>query len=130
MYPRDWQRFLDEGEGNEIAIAQVPAHIQQFFSSPSEKVFLHHSYAKKAADKHHLSLERFPLIFDAIEFGTALSDRPHHVSFFYLWPEEDRLYQVTIKKALDTGRLYLCTFHRVQQRKLTNRLKTAKVIEK
>jgi hypothetical protein len=130
VYPRDWQLFLKDGAGKEIAIAQLPAHLVSYIGASSEKVYLHHSYAKKAAEKHQLAPEHFPIIFDAVERGLVVEDRERHLTFFHLDPESKRWFQITIKKAADTARVYLCTFHRVTQRKVDNRLKTRVPIQK
>ncbi len=122
MHPRDWKRFLEIGEGKEIAIAQLSLEMTQFLGAKSEKVYLHHTYAVKSAQKHGLTPERFPLIFDVIERGAAISDYPSHVTFFHFDPESQRWYQATVKCPQDSKRVYIVTFHRVNARKVTNRM--------
>jgi hypothetical protein len=128
MYPRDWQLFLRDGAGKEIAIAQLSAELTRYLGVPSEKVFLHQTYAVKATQKHQLGSEHFPLIFDAIDRGLVVEERPLHLTFFHFDAERQRWFELVIKKAQDTGRVYLCTFHRVSERKVENRKRTKKVI--
>jgi len=130
MYPRDWLLFLRDGAGREIPIAQLPHYLTRHLGASSEKVYLHHTYARKAAEKHQLGPEHFPIIFDAVERGVALDDRPHHVTIFHFDPDLQRWFQVVVKKAQDTGRVYLCTFHRVTQRKVENRRAKLRAVDK
>ena len=130
MLERDWRLFLRDGSGKEIAIAQVPMSIVGYLGATSDKLFLHHTYAMKAAEKHGLSPALFSTIFDIVEFGVAISDKPSHVTFFYLVPEVKRWFQVSIKCPEDSKRLYLVTFHRVGVRKVRNKVEKFEVIKK
>ncbi len=128
MYERDWKQFLEKGAGAEIAIAQIPhAHVK-YLGANSEKLYLHHTYAMKAAEKHGLSHSDFALIFEAVEYGEAISDRPKHITYFF--QSERRWYQVTIKCSGDTRKLYLATFHRIKERKVTNRKRNYPLVPK
>ncbi len=123
MLERDWLGFLAQGAGKEIAIAHVPNGCVEFLGAASNKLYLHHDYALKAARKHGLTGENFNMIWDAMEQGVAISDRPRHISFFMRDEGIDRMIQVTIKCAADTKLLYLATFHRLNVRKVNNRLR-------
>jgi len=130
MLERDWLGFLKQGAGKEIAIAHVAAGYVEFLGAESNKLYLHHDYARKAAEKHGLTGESFNMIWDAMEYGTAISDRPNHVTFFYRPWYIDRWIQVSIKCPADSKRLYLVTFHRVNARKMVNKLEKFAVISK
>lgn len=121
MHERDWKLFLRDGGGKEIAIAQLPARYVGHLGALSDKVYIHHTYAMKAAEKHTVAADLFRIIFDAVEYGEAVADRPRHITFFRFDPESQRWFQVSIKCAADTKRLYLATFHRVKARKVVNR---------
>ena len=129
MYEKDWRQFLAGGAGNEIAIAQVSQAIVAHLGSESEKVYLHHAYARKSVDKHQLTPASFPLIFDTVERGTAIADRVAHVTFFHKDPDSGKWFQVTIKRSRENDRLYLATFHRVKEREVRRRLRKHSPLE-
>ena len=110
MYPRDWKLFLETGAGKEIAIAQLSRKMTAHLGASSEKVYLHHDYAVKAVVKHRLGPEHFPLIFDTVEYGRALADRDAHITFLH----DSALgwFQVTVKRAMESRRIYVATFYK------------------
>ena len=89
----------------------------------SRKVYLRHDYARKAAEKHGVTAAQFPAIFDTIERGSAYADKLLHITFYHI--VDGVLWQVTIKRAFDTRRLYIATFYQQNQKDVAR--KTAKV---
>jgi hypothetical protein len=102
--------FLERGGGREVAIAQVSAEIARYLGATSDKVYLHHDYLVKAIERHGLRITDFMFLFDVVDFGVALADRERHVTFMYLTPRG--WFQISIKRALVSGRLYICTFYK------------------
>jgi hypothetical protein len=121
MHERDWQLFLENGSGVEIAVAQLSAAHTTFLGAASDKLYVHHDYAKKAYVKHGFSFSDFPIIFEAVDYGLAVADRPGHLTFFHNY--EGKWYQVSVKCSGDTNRLYLATMHRAKKQKVNNRLR-------
>ena len=119
MYPRDWRLFLEQGQGKEIAIAQLSAAMTAHLGALSNKVFLHHDYAMKAVVKHNLGPDHFPLIFDAVDNGRALADREAHITFLHHtslgW------FQVTVKRATESKRIYVATFYKTNLVEVTRK---------
>ena len=115
MYPRDWQKFLEIGAGKDIACAQLLSdEVLEHLDPLSDKLFIGHDTALKAVSKHRLGPEHFPLIFDTVERGMALADRDRHVTFLH---ETDLgWFQVTVKCALASRRLYVATFYQTRER--------------
>jgi hypothetical protein len=121
MLLRDWLGFLNQGAGKEIAIAQVPPAIQIHLGASSNHVFLHHAYAVKAVTKHRVWPGHFSYIFDAIERGIPVPDRHLHVTF--LWDSQiDGWFQVTVKRAFETKRIYICTFYKIASKKAAKKI--------
>lgn len=115
MHPRDWQQFLKIGAGREIACAQLLSdEVLTHLEPASDKLFIGHDAALKAVTKHHLAAEHFPLIFDTVERGMALADKDRHVTFLH--ETELGWFQVTVKCALASRRLYVATFYRTRER--------------
>jgi len=121
MYPRDWKLFLEAGHGKEIAIAQLSRAMTIHLGASSERVYLHHDYARKAVEKHRLGPEHFPLIFDTVEYGRALADREAHITFLH----ETALgwFQVTVKRAMESRRIYVATFYRTSAAEVVRKTK-------
>ncbi len=120
MYPRDWALFLQHGQGKEIACAQLMSpEIVDHLGAASDTLYIGHECAMKAVGKHGLSPEHFALIFDTVEFGMALDDRPRHVTFLHQtalgW------FQVTIKRAEVSRRLYVATFYKTNLKEVTRK---------
>lgn len=126
MYPRDWDMFLNMGGGREIAIAQLPGDVVRYLDAWSDKVFLHHDYARKAVVRHGLTVACFPYLFDTIEFGRGLADRPRHVTFFHRTPLG--YFQVTVKRAEVSRRLYVSTFYKTNKGEVERKTKKYPVI--
>ena len=121
MKLRDWLGFLEQGAGKEIAIAQLPKAIMRHLGAKSDHVFLHHDYAVKAVERHKTWPAHFSYIFDAIEFGTPLADRPLHVTF--LWLSPDGWFQVTVKRAFESRRVYVATFYKTNAREARRKMR-------
>lgn len=125
MLERDWRLFLLKGAGKEPAIAQVAQDIADHLGAASRSVHLHHEYALKATVKHGVRPADLSLIWDTIDRGVAIADRPLHVTFYMR--EGSGYWQVTIKRAFETRRLYVATFYRLRasdaERKLRRGLK-------
>lgn len=113
MHARDWKQFLTQGAGKEIAIAQISPALVAHLGASSDKVFYRHDYAMKAFEKHTLKYTDFALLFDVVEFGEAFADRAHHVLFIHRTPRG--WFQVAVKCAQDTKRLYVATFYKTNQ---------------
>ena len=128
MLPRDWQLFLQKGQGKEMAIAQVSKEIAIFLGAYSDKVFIHHDYAIKAAEKHGVSPEDLCLLFDVVEYGRALADRERHVTF--LCQTSRGWFQVTVKRAEASRRLYISTFYKTNRAEADRKSRKYKVIRK
>ena len=121
MYLRDWKLFLTKGDGNEIAVATAPERIVAHLDAASPHVYFHHDYMLKAMARHAIKIEWFQYIFDVVERGRSVADKPRHVTFFHLtsvgW------FQVTIKVAVTSRRLYLCTFYKINKSEIDRRLR-------
>lgn len=102
-------------------IAQVAPHCVAYLGAISDKLYLDPLYARKAAEKHGLSPAHFNVIWAAVENGIAIADRERHVSFYLFDEAARRWFQVSIKCASDTKKLYLATFHRITERKVISR---------
>lgn len=127
MLLRDWLGFLEQGAGKEIAIAQTSKAVTRHLGATSDRVFLHHAYAVKAVQKHKIWPAQFSLIFDTIEFGTPLADRALHVTF--IWNSRiDGWFQVTVKRAFETRRVYVCTFYKLRERDALKRISRYPVV--
>jgi len=126
MYPRDWKLFLEKGSGREMAIAQVTSEIVSHLNAISEKVYIHHDYARKAIDRHGLKVSDFMFIFDIIEDGRALADRERHVTFMHLTPRG--WFQVSVKRAEASGRLYIATFYKTNLLEVRRKTKKYQVL--
>lgn len=115
MHPRDWRMFLEIGAGREIACAQLLSDEVLLHLEPaSDMLFIGHDAAIKAVTKHRLEPDHFPIIFDTVERGMALADRERHVTFLH--ESEFGWFQVTIKCALASRRLYVATFYQTRER--------------
>lgn len=123
MHAKDWKQFLTQGAGKEIAIAQISAQLVTHLGASSDKVFYRHDYAMKAFNKHNLKTSDFALLFDVVEFGEAFDDRPHHVLFVLL--THRGWFQVAVKCAQDTKRLYVATFYKTNQSEIDRKKKRA-----
>lgn len=123
MHPRDWKKFLQVGQDREIEIAQLSQGLADHLEASSRNVILHHSYALKAFEKHNTPADQFPMIFETVDRGIPIADRPLHITFFYYDKTEwDSWFQVSVKRAEENRRIYLCTFYKQKdievQRKL------------
>lgn len=115
MHPRDWRKFLEIGAGKEIACAQLlPDEVLAHLEPLSDKLFIGHDAAMKSVTKHRLDVEHFSLIFDTVERGMTLADRDRHVTFLH--ETELGWFQVTVKCALASRRLYVATFYQTRER--------------
>ena len=129
MHVRDWKLFLDGQWDKEIAIAQLSQELTDHLGAISRNVYLHQSYARKAVTKHGLSVEHLPLIFDVVDYGMALDDRPGHVTFLHLdettWHE---WFQVSVKCGVGDRRIFLVTFHRSNAAEVARKKRRHKTI--
>jgi hypothetical protein len=121
MYERDWRNFLLKGHGKEIAIAQLSAKMVEHLGASSHFVYLHHDYAVKAVLKHTIHPADLALIFDTVERGTAVADRPLHITF-YMRAGWERWLQVTVKRAFESRRIYVATFYKLRERDALKRM--------
>lgn len=119
MYPHDWRLFIEEGAGKEIAFAPVSLEIASHLGAPSTQVWIHHDYALKAVQKHRLEPRHFSLIFETLEYGRVLDDKPRHATFLHL--TEDGWLQVTIKRAEDSLRLYVATVYKTNAKEVARK---------
>jgi hypothetical protein len=125
MNRRDWVGFLKQGAGKEIAIAQLPAAMMNHLGATSNFVYLHHDYALKAVTKHGVDPEHFSLIFDTIDYGRAIADRDLHITF--LWDTFPLgWFQVTVKRAFESRRVYISTFYKTNKREALRKLRKYK----
>jgi hypothetical protein len=113
--------FLERGAGREIPVAQLPKGIVRHLAAANHFVYLHHEYAVKAVAKHGIRPEQFNLIFDTIERGTPLADRPLHITFL-LQVGGTSWFQVTVKRAFQTRRVYICTFYKTNSKEARRKL--------
>ena len=123
MYPRDWHRFIAEGAGNEIAIAQLSLEMTAHLGASSTHVYYHHDYILKAIQKHGMEIQHFPLVFDTVERGKALADRDAHITFLHFDESFNRWFQVTVKRAFESRRIYVQTFYKTNVREVTRKVK-------
>lgn len=131
MTPRDWQLFLASGQEKPIKIAQIAHDLAAYLGAASNCVHLGHSYAVKAIEKHGLGIEHFPLIFETVDYGIAVADKPGHITFYH----EDIItnlgwHQVTVKCAKADNLLYLSTFYKQRKREVERRLKLYSILRK
>jgi hypothetical protein len=110
MHVRDWKYFLEHGSREPIGIAQVSAEIVAYLKAKSDVVYLHHDYAKKSVKKHRLSADHFPMIFETVDYGTAIADRDGRMTFLHC--VDGHCFQVTVKCAPKDGRIYIVTFYK------------------
>ncbi|BEV09619.1 hypothetical protein ATDW_01150 [Asticcacaulis sp. DW145] len=130
MHPRDWKKFFDQGYDREIRPVQVPLPIVNYLGASSRNLIVHHSYVFKALNKHDIPFEQFPMIFETVDHGTAIKDKPRHVTFFHFDKTEwNRWFQVTIKVAGENRDLYLCTFYKTKETEVRRRMKNAEIIK-
>jgi hypothetical protein len=127
MYERDWREFLLKGHGREPAIAQVSPQIVAHLGAASHFVHLHHAYALKATIKHAMHPRELALIWDTIERGVAIADRPGHVTF-YMRHAGGQWLQVTVKCAADTRRMYVSTFYKLRGKDAERKLKRGEAL--
>lgn len=128
MYEHDWQLFLKRGESRAIAVAQVSAEIREHLSATDNKVRIHHACAMKALLKHDLRASDFEYLFDVVEFGSAIADKERHVTFLHR--TERGWFQLTIKRAMDTGRIYICTYYKTKPAEVRRKLAKHPVLRK
>ena len=129
MHPRDWKKFFEVGRDRQIQPAQVPIQIAEYLEASSRNVILHHDYVLKAVKKHNVPFEQFPMIFETIDRGVAIKDKPKHVTFFhYDETEWNRWFQVTIKVAGEDRKIYLCTFYKTKEKEVRRRQKNSEQI--
>ena len=129
MYTHDWERYLKEGGAAEIGVAQLSPELTAHLGASSRTVYLGHEYAVKSATKHRVPPEHFPVIFDTVEFGTALADRPAQITFIH----RDQLYagrwfQVSVKCCFEQRHIFIKTFHRLRDRDMERLLRSHPVI--
>lgn len=131
MHVRDWKLFLAGQWDNEIAIAQVSQDIADHLGASSRNVHLHQAYAIKAVRKHGLTPDHLPLIFEVVDYGAALVDRPNHVTFLHLdkstWGD---WFQVSIKRGFEDRRLFLTTFHRSDAGEVARKMRRHEIIRR
>jgi hypothetical protein len=129
MNVRDWHGFLQQGAGKEIAIAQLSLTMTNHLGALSDRVYLHHDYATKAVEKHKIWVGDLSLIFEAIDYGTAIADRPLHITF--LWDSRQKgWFQVTVKRAFESRRVYICTFYKTSLKEVNRKVKRYPVLRK
>ena len=128
MHLRDWRLFLEQGSGKEIAVATAPAEVVSHLQAPSAKVWIHHDYVLKALREHDLPLEAFCHLFDVVDRGVSVADKERHVTFFYESPLG--WLHLTIKKALASERLYVCTLYKSNAREVARRVRKFSALEK
>lgn len=128
MYPRDWKLFLAHGQGKEIAIAQLSADLTAHLNAASNKVYYRHDYVMKAFAAHQTKHSDFGLLFDVVDFGRALADRPHHVLFMHLTARG--WFQAAVKCSQDTRRLYVSTFYKTNVLEVNRKTRRYPVLRK
>ena len=129
MNVRDWHGFLQQGAGKEIAIAQLSPAMTSHLGATSDRVYLHHEYAVKAVEKHKIWVGDLALIFETVDYGIAIADRPLHITF--LWDSKQKgWFQVTIKRAFDSRRVYVCTFYKTNAKEAARKLKRYQILRK
>lgn len=129
MSPRDWQWFLDHGEGRTLWVAQVAPDLAEMLGAASNRVSLGHSYAVKAAEKHRLTAAHFPMVFETIDYGYALADRERHMTFLHFDRADwEGWFQVTIKRAMDDRALYVTTFYKTNAKEVQRKLRKYPVV--
>jgi hypothetical protein len=129
MHPRDWKKFLEVGQDREIAIAQVSQYYAEYLGASSRNLILHHTYALKAFEKHNTPPEQFPMIFETVDRGVAIADRERHLTFFHLDKTEwGSWFQVTIKCAEESKRLYVCTFYKQKEKEVVRKLNKYNIV--
>jgi len=110
MHVRDWKYFLEHGSRKPIGIAQVSAEMASLLGASSNVVYLHHDYARKSVQKHRLSADHFPMIFETVDYGTAITDRDGRITFLHY--ADGHWFQVTVKCAPKDGHIYVVTFYK------------------
>ena len=110
MTPINWQAFIDQGHGKEMAVAQVSPAIMSYLGATSALVFMDHRYVLKSVHQHRISIEAFEALSDILTYGQVLEDRERHLVF--LFGSRAGWFHVVVKRAEASGRLYISTFHR------------------
>lgn len=129
MHVRDWRYFLERGQGKEIEIAQLSDQMTAHLGASSKNVILAHEYAVKAAIRHRMPAEQFPMIFETVDHGIALADRELHITFLYHDKVEwDRWFQVVVKRSFETKRIYISTFYKTKPTEVARKLKLHPII--
>lgn len=129
MHVRDWKLFLDGDWAQEIAIAQLSREMTDYLEAASPFVHLHQDYARKAVDKHQLTPAHFPLIFETVDYGMALADRPRHISFLHFDATTfQKWFQVSVKRGFEDRRIFVTTFHRSEESEVARKSKRYEVI--
>ena len=83
MYPHDWRSFLEHGTGRDLWIAQVDSQLAEKVGAASSRVYLGHACAVKEIEKHDLTPDHFPMIFETLDYGTIIADRDRHLTFLH-----------------------------------------------
>jgi hypothetical protein len=125
MNVRDWIKFLEGPyDAKLLAIAQLPEPLRQYLGSPSRNVHLRRDYALKALKKHGVPPEHFHLIFEAIDGGIAVPDKPRHLTFF-LFDQHltERWFQVSVKCCEEDQVNVVATFHRQKAPEVMRRMR-------
>lgn len=115
MHIRDWKLFLEGQYENVIAIAQLSKEMTDYLGASSHFVHIERACLVKAVRKHQLEPAHFPLIFETVDYGLALTedDRPRHITFLYFDGDIfQNWFQVSVKRAHEDRRIYVSTFHR------------------
>ena len=128
MYPRDWKLFLEKGDGKEIPIAQLSADMVAHLGAASDKVRFRHDYALKAVTKHGVTYSDFGYLFDVVDCGRALADRPNHILFMHL--THRGWFQAAIKCTQDTRTLYVATFYKTNLLEVNRKTRRHPVLRK
>jgi hypothetical protein len=130
MHIKDWEKFIANGQGQEIEIAQVSQATAMQIGAGSSNVILHHDCVMKAINKHNMKLDEFPMIIETIDYGIAIADRPSHLTFFHFDDKQwHAWFQVTIKRATENKCIYVCTFHKQHRKKVSSKLKKYPIIK-
>ena len=131
MHPRDWRWFLDHGAGRAVCVAQLSRDLADGLGAADTRVYLEHSYARKAVEKHDLSAVHFPMIFETVDYGTAIADRVRHLTFLHYDRNEwEGWFQVTVKSTPADQRIWIATFYKTNAREVSRKLKRHRVVRK
>jgi hypothetical protein len=127
MTEEEWFEFIASGRPRVVSVGRLDGALRSAIDSATSLVQMSHDYAQKVLCKHRVLPQHFRVISWAISHGIAFQDGPRHLTFF--WRDEYAgWFHVTVKSNTAGTELWLSTFHRTTQAKVSGKLKSVKIL--